>query len=275
MNWLMTFWIVVVLTGLFVAGLRRTTLMEYERGVRYFRGRFDRVVGPGVHWYAPFFVRLERVDIRPQHVSIAGQEVLSADGVALKVSLAVNFEVADPEVALNKAKDYSGALHLELQIAVREIIGGSDVDALLTGRDALGARMLEKCVPRGAALGVRLISVDVKDLMVPGKLKEMFAQVVAARKAGLAALEKARGETAALRHLSNAAPGGRSAESAPASTAARADGKLGEHGDSGNAVASDGDPGLRWRRKRRTARDSAQHGGIGRRLTRDTLAIPR
>lgn len=205
MTWLATFWIVVVVAALFVAGLRWSTLMEYERGVWYFCGRFDRVVGPGMHVYAPLFVRLERVDMRRQHVSIAGQEVLSADGVALKVSLAVNYEVADPEVALNKSKDYAGALHLELQIAVREIIGGGDVDTLLGQRETLGARMLEKCVPRAAALGVRLISVDVKDIMVPGKLKEMFAQVVAARKAGLAALEKARGETAALRHLSNAA----------------------------------------------------------------------
>ena len=160
---------------------------------------------PGQYWYMPFFTIIQKLDVRPRFVSITGQEVLSSDGVTLKVSLAANFAIADPNIAINKVKDFQEALYLELQLALREIIGTADIDTVLSGRGELSKKLMEITEPKVADLGLRLISVNLKDIMFPGKLKEIFAQVVNARKGGLAALEKARGETAALRSLANAA----------------------------------------------------------------------
>jgi regulator of protease activity HflC (stomatin/prohibitin superfamily) len=185
--------------------MRRITVLEYERGLKYRRGRFECVAEPGQYWYTPVFTIFEKVDIRPQFTSITGQEVLSSDGVSLKVSLAANFEITDPDAAINKVKSFQEALYLELQLALREIIGAADIDTVLSGRDELSKRLMEITEPKIADLGLRLISVNLKDLMFPGKLKEIFAQVVSAKKEGLAALERARGETAALRNLANAA----------------------------------------------------------------------
>jgi regulator of protease activity HflC (stomatin/prohibitin superfamily) len=102
-------------------------------------------------------------------------------------------------------QNFQEALYLELQLALREIIGSVDIDTVLNSRGELSKRLLEMTSSRVRDLGLRLVSVNLKDIMFPGKLKEMFAQVVNARKEGLASLEKARGETAALRNLANAA----------------------------------------------------------------------
>ena len=100
-----------------------------------------------------------------------------------------------------------------LQLALREIVGGTKIDELLEARDGIGARLIELAAGPMGDLGLRLLGADIKDVMFPGELKKIFAQVAEARQEGMAALEKARGETAALRNLANAA---RMVESNPA-----------------------------------------------------------
>jgi regulator of protease activity HflC (stomatin/prohibitin superfamily) len=88
--------------------------------------------------------------------------VLSSDGVTLKVSLAANFAIADPNVAGNKVSSYKEALYLELQLALREIIGTTDIDTLFDGCGAFSNRLMEIAEPKAAALGLNLISVNLK-----------------------------------------------------------------------------------------------------------------
>lgn len=198
--------VVVVLVLIFLRiSVRRLTILEYEKGLKYSRGKFKTVLGPGQYWYMPFFILIQKLDVRPRFVSITGQEVLSSDGVTLKVSLAANFEIANPDLAVNKVKNFQEALYLELQLALREIIGSAEIDSILASRTELSKKLTEVTKVKAQGLGLTLISADIKDIMFPGKLKEVFAQVVNARKEGQAALEKARGETAALRNLANAA----------------------------------------------------------------------
>jgi regulator of protease activity HflC (stomatin/prohibitin superfamily) len=200
--------ILLILAGLvwlaWRGGVRRVVVFEYERGLRYVNGRFTGAVPAGRYW-CDWRTEIRRVDMRPRMESIPGQEVLSADGVTVKVSLVARYEIVDPAVATNMVADYRLALYLEVQVALREIVGSSDIDTLLAQRGELGARMLAARSEAASALGLRLIAVDVRDIMFPGDLKRVFAQVVIARKEGQAALEKARAETATLRHLANAA----------------------------------------------------------------------
>jgi regulator of protease activity HflC (stomatin/prohibitin superfamily) len=190
---------------LFRVGVRRITVLEYEKGLKYTRGSFRSVLGPGQYWYLPFFTIIQKLDVRPRFVSITGQEVLSADGITLRLSLAAKFEITDPTIAINRVQNFQEALYLELQLALRAIVGAVEVDAVLGGRNELSKTLMQIAEPKATDLGLKLISVELKDIMFPGKLKEMFAQVVNAKQEGLAALEKARGETAALRNLANAA----------------------------------------------------------------------
>jgi regulator of protease activity HflC (stomatin/prohibitin superfamily) len=181
------------------------TVWEYEKGLRYVKGKFQGLVGPGRYWVLKLSTKIDRIDTRPQFLIITGQEVLSQDSIALKVSLAANHQVIDPVKAVMSTWDYTQALYTMIQVAVRDVIGSQPIDQLLENRKSFDEQLLQKCVDQAAELGIKLISVNVRDIMFPGDLKKVFAQVVQARKEGLAALERARGETAALRNLANAA----------------------------------------------------------------------
>lgn len=185
--------------------IRRITVFEYEKGLKYIKGKFDQILEPGQYWYIPFSSSIQKIDIRPRFVSITGQEVLSSDSITLKVSLAAKYQIVNPDIAINHVHNYQEALYLELQLALREIIGNAAIDTLLESRNEFSEKLFELTHEKIKELGLELLSVNIKDIMFPGPLKQIFAQVVKARKEGQAALEKARGETAALRNLANAA----------------------------------------------------------------------
>jgi regulator of protease activity HflC (stomatin/prohibitin superfamily) len=180
------------------------TVHDYERGLRYRRGRFSGLVDPGTHFVFRPFSEVQVLDGRPTFLTVEGQEVLTSDGVALKVSLAARYVVGDPVAAVTGDQRFGQALYLELQLALREVLASRTVDDLLANRAAIGPAVLERSASTLARIGVELLSVEVRDLMVPGELKRIFAGVVAARKDGEAALERVRAETAALRNLANA-----------------------------------------------------------------------
>jgi regulator of protease activity HflC (stomatin/prohibitin superfamily) len=197
--------IVLAIVGLVWWGPVTTTVFEFERGLRYRRGRFVGVLEPGVYWVTRRYGRISKVDVRPYYLVVPGQELLSLDGVGFKVSLAANIQVVDPEAAVNKVQDYRAAVYAVLQLVCRDLVSSMKVEDLLSSRPQLGTSLMEKSVAPIAEMGVKLVSAEIRDLMLPGDLKRVFAQEVQARKEGLAALERARGETAALRSLANAA----------------------------------------------------------------------
>jgi regulator of protease activity HflC (stomatin/prohibitin superfamily) len=184
---------------------RRTVLFEYQRGLLYRNGVFQRVLTPGAYWHLVAASTITTVDLRPRIAAVPNQEILSADNISLKLSLAAQYAVADPAQAAHATQDYSEALYLLLQLALREQVSGVPVEQLLATRKTLGATILERVAPQAAAIGLSLTLVEVKDVTFPGELKRVFAQVVTAQKEGLATLERARGESAALRNLANSA----------------------------------------------------------------------
>ena len=209
----------------------RVVVFEYERGLEYSKGSFRRVLGPGRHWVYTPTRTVRKVDIRQRVVTVPGQEVLTSDGVTVKLSLAATFEIAQPEIAVNKTQDFFQALYVTLQLALRRIVSGTGIEELLAERARIAESLMELSREPVADLGLNLLSVDLKDLMFPGELKKIFSQVAQAKQEGLAALERARGETAALRNLANAA---RLAGDNPALLQLRLIQQIG--GSSGNSV---------------------------------------
>lgn len=234
--------LIVVLVGLLIrAFVRVVTVHDYERGLHYRRGRFAGLVDPGSHFTLRPFVDIRVIDGRPAFMTVEGQEVLTSDGVSLKVSLAARYVVVDPVAAVTGDQAFGRALYLELQLGLRDVVAASTIDELLAARAKVGPAVLERVGSSVARLGVELLAVEVRDLMVPGELKRLFAGVVAARKEGEAALERVRGETAALRNLANA---GRLVEDNPGLLQLRVLQEIG--GSSGNTVnltLSDGQAG--------------------------------
>ncbi len=198
---------VIVLWALLAAFLSRhcVIIYDYEKGLKYRQGRFAGVLGSGRYWLLFPGTVVRKVDVRPKFISIPGQEVLSADSVTIKVSVIAHYEVADPDRAVNKVENYAEAFYSIVQLAVRDIAGSMKIDEILEQRSALNQKLMELTAGKAEALGLKVQLLGVKDIMFPGELKKIFAKVVEAQKEGLAALERARGETAALRNLANVA----------------------------------------------------------------------
>lgn len=184
---------------------RRETIFETERGLLFSDGKYLRTLMPGRHWRYTPRQTLQKVDIRLRSVTIPGQELLTSDNVSIKISLAVSFRIVDPYKATVEALNVQEEIYLHLQVQLRDLVGAIPVEELLAKRKSISDLLLENTRARAAELGLELVMVSIKDIMFPGELKNIFAQVVNARNEGLAALERARGETAALRNLANAA----------------------------------------------------------------------
>lgn len=178
---------------------------EGYAGLLYHKGKFAEVLGVGRHvrWGRFYSTRLH--DLRKASLLVAGQEVLTADSVALKASVLVTYQVVDPVKATHDTQNWSADLHNATQLALRAVMGGVAVEALLGQRLELGAPLLARVQPDVAKIGVNVLAVEVKDVMFAADLKRAFADVLKAKQEGQAALERARGESAALRNLANAA----------------------------------------------------------------------
>jgi regulator of protease activity HflC (stomatin/prohibitin superfamily) len=178
---------------------------EWEKGLKLKQGKYIGTLEAGSYWIFKYFTTIQKVDTRPRFVSIPGQEVLSSDSVSVKVSMVTHYKVENAYDAVSKSANYEESLYTCLQIALREIIGNSPVDELLEKRNEFGKKLFDMTNQKVSEYGLKLLSADLKDIMFPGELKKMFAQIVKAKKEGLAMLERARGESAALRNLANAA----------------------------------------------------------------------
>jgi regulator of protease activity HflC (stomatin/prohibitin superfamily) len=119
--WVVVLAAVLLLVAVKVVPIKRVTVYEYQKGLKYTKGHYAATLNAGQYWILSTFSSIVPVDIRPQFVTIQGQDVLSADGVTLKVSLAAEFQVADSNVAINKNANFQNSLYLTLQMAVREI----------------------------------------------------------------------------------------------------------------------------------------------------------
>jgi regulator of protease activity HflC (stomatin/prohibitin superfamily) len=199
---------VVVIGALFIKALeiRRAFLVPQGFvGLLYHKGKFVELLNPGRHIRWGRFYGQNLIDLRKTSLAVAGQEVLTADNVALKLSLSVTYQVTDPAMAVNESQNWLTQFYTDVQLAARAVVNGVAVEALINQRFEIGAQLLARVQPQAAQVGVTVLAVEVKDVMFPADLKRAFADVLKAKQEGQVALERARGESAALRNLANAA----------------------------------------------------------------------
>lgn len=204
----------VIVTKLIRAHYRYEFIVtDSYAGLLYHEGRLIETLAAGRHvrWGKNFRVAL--VDTRMALLQVAGQEVLSADNVGVKLSIVLTTQIVDAAKSVQAADNHVGHIYSATQTAVRTAVAGVTMEALLTQRVALGAQLRELIAPMAGAVGVQVHTVEVRDVMLPGELRKAFSEALKAKQEGQAALERARGESAALRNLANAA---RLIESQPA-----------------------------------------------------------
>jgi regulator of protease activity HflC (stomatin/prohibitin superfamily) len=184
---------------------RKIIVNQHERVLVYRDGRFERVLVPGRH-------ALQRrsqavpVDMRERLVTLAPQEVLTSEGVTVRVTASLVWRVVDPVPFHEVSADPENSLYLAAQIGLREALAGLDVDTVLTsGRREVGGAVTSAAAAVGQPLGIEVVEAVLKDVLLPPDLRSAYAELVSARQRGKAQLEAARAETAALRSLANGA----------------------------------------------------------------------
>jgi regulator of protease activity HflC (stomatin/prohibitin superfamily) len=184
---------------------KRITVYDYEIGLLYERGKLVRQVSAGTYWINASNRSLIKLDARRTNLVVAGQEVSTQDNIGLKVSVVVFYSIHDAAKAIQLVQSYYNELYAQTQLALREELSNCAADALSENLSDLDAKLLERLREPANAIGLELHNVQLRDLMFAQDIKRAFNEVLKARKEGEATLERARGESAALRNLANAA----------------------------------------------------------------------
>ena len=202
--------IIIILLAVIVLGLILVTstvkiVQEYERGVIFRLGRLVGARGPGLILLIPGVERMRKVDLRIVTLEVPAQEAITRDNVTVKVNAVVYFRVLNPEEAVVKVLDYVRATSLIGQTTLRSILGQSDLDHLLSERDKINAELQQVIDTQTSAWGVKVTSVEVRDLELPQTMQRAMARQAEAEREKRAKVIHAEGEFTASQQLANAA----------------------------------------------------------------------
>lgn len=188
-------------------GLQKEIIIyEYERGLLYKDGQFEQLLKPGKYRFSRWDnVKVTTISMRVMSEVVSGQEILTSDKIGVRVSLIAIYQVVDPIVAINMVESYSEQLYYDLQLALRQSVASRDMDALLEARTELSQELLDMVKEQASEYGIELKRVGIRDIILPGQVRNVFLKEVEADREGRAELVKARHEVAAARARANTA----------------------------------------------------------------------
>jgi regulator of protease activity HflC (stomatin/prohibitin superfamily) len=187
--------------------VRVYTVESFEKAVLFVDGKFVQMLEAGVYywWKNNIVITVGKADIRMQQVEINGQEILTKDKAALRINAWAQYKVTDIEKAMLQNKEYERQLYVAFQFALREYVAMQSFDELLQKKEGIVPYVLEAVKINAAALGVQVNGFGIRDIILPGDVKEIMNQVLVAEKKAQANIIMRREETASTRSLLNTA----------------------------------------------------------------------
>ena len=187
--------------------VRTYTVESYEKALLFVDGNYVQALNSGVYywWKNSIAINIGKADVRMQQAEINGQEILTKDKAALRINGQAQYKVVDIEKALLQNKDYEKQLYIAFQLALREYIGGFSFDELLEKKEIIAPLILKAVSDKAQALGIEVIDFGIRDIILPGDVKEIMNQVLIAEKKAQANIIMRREETASTRILLNTA----------------------------------------------------------------------
>ena len=180
-------------------------LLEYERGVVFFLGRFQRVKGPGLVIIVPGIQRMMRVDLRTVVMDVPTQDVISRDNVSVKVNAVIYFRVIDPEKAIIQVENFHAATSQLAQTTLRSVLGQPELDEMLAERERLNLHILKILDEQTAAWGIKVSNVEIKHIDLDESMVRAIAKQAEAERERRAKIIHAEGEQQASEKLLQAA----------------------------------------------------------------------
>ncbi|MGB5329600.1 MAG: slipin family protein [Gammaproteobacteria bacterium] len=193
----------IILIAILASAIR--ILREYERGVVFFLGRFQKVKGPGLIIIIPFIQKMVRVDLRVITYDIPTQDIISRDNVTVRVSAVLYFRVVDPERAIIQVEQFFEATSQLAQTTLRSVLGQHDLDEMLSQRDKLNAHIQKILDEQTASWGIKVTNVEIKHIDLNESMIRAIAKQAEAERERRAKVIHAEGELQASQKLLEAA----------------------------------------------------------------------
>jgi regulator of protease activity HflC (stomatin/prohibitin superfamily) len=180
-------------------------LLEYERGVVFFLGRFQKVMGPGLVIIIPGVQKIVRVDLRTVVLDVPSQDVISRDNVSVKVNAVLYFRVIDPEKAIIQVANFHTATNQLAQTTLRSVLGQHDLDEMLAERERLNLHIQKLLDEQTVAWGIKVSNVEIKHVDLDESMIRVIARQAEAERERRAKVIHAEGELQASQKLMQAA----------------------------------------------------------------------
>jgi len=196
-----------LLSKLVAPYVRSSSVENFEKAILFIDGKYMGVLNSGVYywWKNAIAVHVGKVDTRQQQLELNGQEILTKDKANLRINAYAQYRVVDVEQAMLQNKEYDKQLYMVFQLALREYIGTFTLDELLEKKETIAPVIMQAVAANAAKLGVEVTGYGIKDIILPGDVKEIMNQVLIAEKKAQANTIMRREETASTRSLLNTA----------------------------------------------------------------------
>jgi len=187
--------------------IRAFKVESFEQALLFINGKFDKILEAGnyMYWKNATTINVVKTDMRQLNLEVVGQEILTKDKAQLRINFSVQYKVADIIKALLENKDFEKQLYVTMQLALRESIGLMTFDELMESKEKIAAQVMDLTLAKASDLGIKLTNCGVKDIILPGDVKEIMNQVLIAEKRAQANIITRREETASTRSLLNTA----------------------------------------------------------------------
>lgn len=196
-------WAFIIVVFLIISGLR--IVDQYERGVVLTLGKYTGTRSPGLTWILVGVQRMIKIDLRITTTDIPQQEVITKDNVPVGINAVVYFQVQSAENALLNIKDYTLAVSQYAQAALRDVIGGIELDSLLSEREKISEEIQKIVVQATASWGVLVTDIKIQDIELPADMKRVMAKQAESERERRAVIIRAEGEYSAAEKLAQAA----------------------------------------------------------------------
>jgi regulator of protease activity HflC (stomatin/prohibitin superfamily) len=187
--------------------IRTFEVAAYEKAIMLVDDEYVKILDHGVYhfWKNETTIKIAKADMRQLQLEVAGQELLTKDKATVRINFYAQYKVTNIETALMHNKDYEKQLYITLQLALRAFVGAYTLDELLEQKETIAQAVLEAVKTRASKLGVDVLHAGVRDVILPGDMKDIMNQVLVAHKKAQANVVTRREETASTRSLLNTA----------------------------------------------------------------------
>ncbi len=206
------FWLFIIIIVILIGGLR--VVDQYDRGIILTFGKYSGTRQPGLTWIFGGIQKMIKVDIRIATIDIPQQEVITKDNVTVGINAAVYFRVDNAEKAVLEVQNFRNAVALYAQATLRDVIGGVELDSLLSERDKIADEIKKMVDVATDPWGIDVADIKIQDIELPADMKRVMAKQAEAERERRAIIVRAEGEYTAAEKLSqaaqvlNSAPGG-------------------------------------------------------------------